>query len=67
MDIVQGAIKEGRLKFADKPQMKINTDPLRVDAHYDEPAYINMVETSEDFVNMPVFGSFTRNISRKTA
>ena len=47
--------------------MKIDADPLRVDAHYAESAGIDMVKTSEDFVNMPVFGSFTGNISRKTA
>ena len=65
-DLIQGAIKEGRLKFADKPPMKIDANPLRVDAYYAEPAGVNMVESSEDFVNMPVFGSFTGNISRKT-
>ena len=65
-DLVQGAIKEGRLKFAEKPPNENDTDPLRVDAHYAEPAGINMVETSKDFINMSVFGSFTGNISRKT-
>ena len=53
-DLVQGAIKEGRLKFADKPPMKINANPLQADAHYAEPSGINMVKVSEDFVNKPV-------------
>ena len=47
-DLVQQALKEGRLKFADKPAMKIDTNPLQTDAHYIEPVGIHMVEVSED-------------------
>ena len=63
-DLVQGAIKDGRLKFADKPPMKIDAKPLQEDAHYAEPSCINMVEVLEDFINKPIFGSFTEDISR---
>ena len=65
-DLVQKALEEGRLKFADKPAMKIDANPLQMDAHYAEPSGIHMVEVSEDFINKPVFGSFTGNIYRKT-
>ena len=64
-DLIQGAIKDNGLKFADKPPMKIDANPLQVDAHYAEPSCINMVEVSEDFINKPVFGSFTEDISIK--
>ena len=46
--------------------MKINANPLQGEAHYAEPVGIHMVEVSEDFINKPVFGSFTGNISKKT-
>lgn len=51
-DLVQNAIKEGRLKFGDKTksQMKIDSDPLQVeDAHYAKPFIVNMVEVSEAY------------------
>ena len=47
-DLIQNAIKDGRLKFADKMKMKVDEDPLDVaDTNYSEPACIgevNMVE-----------------------
>ena len=64
-DLVQGAIKDDGLKFADKPPMKINANPLQADAHYAEPSCLNMIEVSENFLNKPVFGSFTEDISRE--
>ena len=48
-DLIQNAIKDGRLKFGEKAksQMKIDTDPLNVaETNYAEPLYINMVEMS---------------------
>lgn len=47
---MQKAIKDGRLKFEEKSksQMNIDSNPLQVaDAHYTEPAIVNMVEVSE--------------------
>ena len=64
-DLVQGAIKDERLKFADKPPMKIDTNPLQADANYVEPSSINMVEVSANFINKPVFGSFTEDVSKE--
>src|ERR1044072_5361366 len=50
-DLIQNAIKEGRLKFADKPKMKVDEDPLDVaDTNYSEPSCIgeiNMVEADQ--------------------
>src|ERR1044072_6906733 len=50
-DLIQNAIKDGRLRFADKPKMKVDDDPLDVaDTNYSEPVYmgeINMVEANE--------------------
>ena len=46
--------------------MKIEANPLQMEAYYAEPVSIHMVEVSEDFINKPIFGSFTGNISRKT-
>ena len=46
--------------------MKIDANPLQMEAHYAEPVGIHMVEVSEDFITKPIFGSFTGNISRKT-
>ncbi|MCI86572.1 myb-related transcription factor, partial [Trifolium medium] len=46
-DLVQKALNEGRLKFADKakPQMKVDTDPLpSADATYVEVYDCNMVD-----------------------
>ena len=64
-DLVQSAIKHGRLKFADKPHMKIDANPLQEDAHYVEPSCINMVEVSENFINKLIFGIFNEDVSRK--
>src|ERR1044072_8607886 len=51
-DLIQNAIKEGRLKFADKPKMKVDEDPLDVaDTNYSEPSCIgeiNMVEANQE-------------------
>lgn len=50
-DLVQSAIRDGRLQFGDKwkAPMRIDVDPLQVvDAHYTEPSTVNMVEVSED-------------------
>jgi hypothetical protein len=46
-DLVQKALNEGRLKFAEKtkPQMKVDVDPLpKVDANYVEVYDCNMVD-----------------------
>ncbi|MCH81201.1 hypothetical protein A2U01_0001985 [Trifolium medium] len=47
-DLVQKALNEGRLKFADKakPQMKVDTDPLpkTADSNYVEILHCNMVD-----------------------
>ncbi|XP_058774418.1 uncharacterized protein LOC131648700 [Vicia villosa] len=49
-DLIQNAIKEGRLKFAQKGrnQMKIDANPLNIaDTNYPEPVEINMVDMVE--------------------
>ncbi|XP_058784459.1 uncharacterized protein LOC131659265 [Vicia villosa] len=49
-DLIQNAIKEGRLKFADKGrnQMKIDANPLNIaDTNYTEPVEIYMVDMVE--------------------
>ncbi|XP_058741809.1 uncharacterized protein LOC131614204 [Vicia villosa] len=49
-DLIQNAIKEGRLKFADKGrnQMKIDANPLNIaDTNYTEPIGIDMVDMVE--------------------
>ncbi|XP_050891463.1 uncharacterized protein LOC127096981 [Lathyrus oleraceus] len=51
LDLVQSAIRDGRLQFGDKSKapMRIDVDPLQiVDSHYTEPSMVNMVEISED-------------------
>ena len=80
-NLVQDAIEEGRLKFADKTPMTVDSNPLQAEAYYAEPSEVNvieasrsqskrpvitMVEVSKDHVNMPIFGSFSGNLSRKT-
>ncbi|XP_050915883.1 uncharacterized protein LOC127130976 [Lathyrus oleraceus] len=49
-DLIQNAIRDGRLKFADKGknQMKVDTDPLNVvETNYVEPVEFNMVDVRE--------------------
>ncbi|XP_050908553.1 uncharacterized protein LOC127122222 [Lathyrus oleraceus] len=49
-DLIQNAIKDGRLKFADKGknQMKVDADPLNIaDTNYAEPVEINMIDMVE--------------------
>ncbi|XP_050914987.1 uncharacterized protein LOC127129929 [Lathyrus oleraceus] len=49
-DLIQNAIKDGRLKFADRGrnQMKVDADPLNIaDTHYAEPVEINMIDMVE--------------------
>ncbi|XP_050887592.1 uncharacterized protein LOC127092745 [Lathyrus oleraceus] len=49
-DLIQNAIKDGRLKFADRGrnQMKVDTDPLNIaDTNYAEPVEINMIDMVE--------------------
>src|SRR3954470_15247888 len=49
-DLIQNALKDGRLKFADqtKSHMKVDTNPLNIaDTNLCEPCDINMVEVSE--------------------
>ncbi|XP_058746464.1 uncharacterized protein LOC131619378 [Vicia villosa] len=49
-DLIQNAIKEGRLKFADegRNQMKIDANPLNIaDTNYTEPVEINMLDMVE--------------------
>jgi hypothetical protein len=69
-DLVQNAIRDGRLKFGDKPkqQMKIDSNPMQaVEAHYAEPSVINMVEAkvapdgNSEMVEAP--GSFDANVN----
>ena len=46
-DLIQSAIKEGRLKFGEKPKnlMKVDTDPLHIaETNFVEPVDINMVD-----------------------
>ena len=48
-DLIQNAIKEGRLKFGEKSksQMKIDTDPLQVaNTNFTEPVDVNMVDVA---------------------
>ncbi|XP_058769021.1 uncharacterized protein LOC131642871 [Vicia villosa] len=50
-DLIQNAIRDGRLKFVDKGKnnMKVDADPLNVaDTNHVEPVDINMVDVSED-------------------
>lgn len=54
-DLVNNASKEGRIKFANKgeTQIKIDSDPLQIEANYTEPIEINMVEVTKDLeINM---------------
>src|SRR3954468_16216376 len=49
-DLIQNALKDGRLKFTDKAKshMKVDTNPLNIaDTNLCEPCDINMVEVSE--------------------
>ena len=49
-DLIQNAIKDGRLKFSDKGKnpMKVDTDPLLMaETNYAEPLDINMVEIAK--------------------
>lgn len=49
-DLIQNAIKDGRLKFADRGrnQMKVDADPLNIDdTNYAEPVEINMIDMVE--------------------
>ncbi|XP_058762736.1 uncharacterized protein LOC131636100 [Vicia villosa] len=50
-DMIQKAIKEGRSKFADKPKLKVDSDPLDVsNTNYTEPVCmgdVNMVEVRD--------------------
>ncbi|XP_050897837.1 uncharacterized protein LOC127104713 [Lathyrus oleraceus] len=51
-DLVQSAIRDGRLQFEDKLKtpIRIDVEPLQiVDAHYIEPSMINMVKISEEY------------------
>ncbi|XP_058775659.1 uncharacterized protein LOC131649932 [Vicia villosa] len=51
-DLVQKALKEGRLQFGEKPKssMQVDTDPLQVEeAHYTELADVMMVDTTDGF------------------
>ncbi|XP_050895434.1 uncharacterized protein LOC127102060 [Lathyrus oleraceus] len=46
-DLIQNAIKDGRLKFVDKGknQMKVDADPLNIaDTNYAEPVETNMID-----------------------
>ncbi|XP_050909448.1 uncharacterized protein LOC127123255 [Lathyrus oleraceus] len=50
LDLIQNAIKDSRLKFADKGknQMKVDADPLNIaDTNYAEPVEINMIDIWE--------------------
>src|ERR1051325_10487580 len=52
-DLIQNAIKDGRLKFSDKGKnpMKVDTDPLLMaETNYAEPLEINMIEVVENKV-----------------
>ena len=64
-DLIQNAIKDGRLKFADKAKMKVDEDPLDVaDTNYSEPVCIgeiNMVEADQN--DPPVGEKGTENES----
>ncbi|XP_050902315.1 uncharacterized protein LOC127112536 [Lathyrus oleraceus] len=49
-DLIQNAIKDGRLKFADRGrnQMKVDVDPLNIaNTNYAEPVEINMIDMVE--------------------
>ncbi|XP_050908897.1 uncharacterized protein LOC127122637 [Lathyrus oleraceus] len=49
-DLIQNAIRDGRLKFADKGknQMKVDTDPLNIaETNYVEPVEVNMIDVGE--------------------
>ena len=54
-DLIQAALKEGRLKFDDRKQpMKVDTDPFEVQANYVEPIGIDvlMVELKEEAIEV---------------
>ncbi|XP_050889723.1 uncharacterized protein LOC127095015 [Lathyrus oleraceus] len=49
-DLIQNAIRDGHLMFADKGknQMKVDVDPLNIaDTNYAEPVEINMIDVGE--------------------
>ncbi|XP_050875960.1 uncharacterized protein LOC127079622 [Lathyrus oleraceus] len=62
-DLIQNAIRDGRLKFANKGknQMKVDTDPLNIaETNYVEPVEINMVDVREvEAVKETGTGSYT--------
>lgn len=46
-DLIQGAIKEGRLKFKEKPNaMKVDTDPFVNSANMVEPIFLGMMDAA---------------------
>lgn len=47
-DLVQKALKEGKLQFGERPKMQVHSDPLKVEeALYFEPFECMMVETTD--------------------
>lgn len=49
-DLIQKALKDGKLQFGEKSKssMKVDSDPMQIeDAHYAEPMEIRMVEVVE--------------------
>ncbi|KAI5428999.1 hypothetical protein KIW84_033844 [Lathyrus oleraceus] len=50
-DLVQKALKEGRLQFGEMPKMQVDSDPLKVEeALYVEPLDCMMVDTTDGLI-----------------
>lgn len=67
MDLMQKAIRDGRLKFGDrlKSQMRIDSDALQVaDAHLTEPSFVNMVKVSVDYAEKAIMVEATEGFNQ---
>lgn len=52
-DLVQKALKEGRLQFGERPKMQVDSDPMKEEeALYVEPLECVMVETADGLVEV---------------
>lgn len=66
MDLVQKAIRDGRLKFGDKSksQIRIDSYPLLVaDTHLTEPSFVYMVEVYEGCAKKDVMVEATKGFN----
>ncbi|XP_050919575.1 uncharacterized protein LOC127137133 [Lathyrus oleraceus] len=52
-DLVQKALKEGRLQFGERPKMQVDSDPLKIEeALYVEPLECMVVETTDGLIEV---------------